>query len=290
MLLAHDGMPLARNTYVWVVSRICTTLQHTATEVVREGSMQHSATQCNTVQHTAPGNHQVEGSGVSVLLCFIKPNTEDSSRLRGNKPRNTHFYNLESPTYHFAPSHLGEPGVAGSCPFAFTTSLSALTPVTSSSNGPSDYFVTWLIRTGDMTNSYVWHNQFIRMEWLIHTCGMNHSHLWHDSFIRVTWLLHMCDMTHSYVWHDSFTRVTWLIHTCDMTHTYVCHDPFVCATWLIRTCDMTYSYVWHDSFICMTWLIHTCDMTHSYVWHDSLIRVSWLIHMCDMTPAAHLLS
>jgi len=124
------------------------------------------------------------------------------------------------------------------------------------------------------------------MTWLVRTCDLTHSYVWHDSFICVTWLvrkcdilIRTCDMTHSYVWHDSFVCVTWLIHMCDLTHSYVWHDSFVCVTWLDRMFDMIYSYVWHDSFV--------CDMTHLYVWPDSFVRATWLIRMCDMTNSTH---
>ena len=139
---------------------------------------------------------------------------------------------------------------------------------------------------------YVRHDSFVCVIWLIHMyglficvmkCRVILSSRWlyvrHDSFVRVTWLCvtwltHICDMTHSYV--------TWLIHMCDMTHS--------CVTWLI--------HVWHDSLISVTWLTHMCDMTHirgcdmthfytrfDGMDKDSLLIVftceTWLIRMCD---------
>jgi hypothetical protein len=142
--------------------------------------------------------------------------------------------------------------------------------------------VTWLIRTWDVTHSYVW-------DYL-----MTHSYMRHDLFVCVTWLIsvtalcaapepegHVCDMTHSYVGCDS------VVCCCDscicVRHEWcICDDFFVCETWLIRMCDKTCSYVWHDSFVCVTWLIHTRDVTHShvmtplYVGHDLFTCETWL--------------
>ena len=86
----------------------------------------------------------------------------------------------------------------------------------------------WVTRH-DMTHSCVWHDSFVRVTWLIRTCDMTHSY--------------MCDMTHSYVWHDSFICVTWLIRMCDTTHSYVWHDSFTCVTWLIYMRDVTHLYL-----------------------------------------------
>ena len=95
--------------------------------------------------------------------------------------------------------------------------------------------VAWLIRTCHdsfmlclvhmLTRPiHTWCDSFVCVTWLIRTCDMTHSYVWHDSFICVTWLIHVCDMTHWYVWHDSFIRVTlWL-------------DSFICVTWLIDNC------------------------------------------------------
>ena len=69
--------------------------------------------------------------------------------------------------------------------------------------------------------------------WLIHMCDMTNSYVWHDEFICVTWRIHMCDMTNSHV-HDPFFGVTWLVHVIriilsvfDTTHSYVCQDVFI---------------------------------------------------------------
>jgi len=170
----------------------------------------------------------------------------------------------------------------------------------------------------------------------IHTRGMTDSYVWHDPFMRVAWLLYMCDMTHSCMWHDpsmcethtnthvtqdlrgitGWRRPMWCLNSqvifCKratnyrallrrMTYkdkaaygssppgTWVCFISFtcVCVTRIVCVCDMNndsfHSYVWHYSF---TWLI---DMTHSCAWQDlcgitviTQIMLTPLI-LCDMT-------
>jgi len=54
----------------------------------------------------------------------------------------------------------------------------------------------------DLTHAYLWHDSFIRVSWLIRTGVMTHSHMWHNS----------------HVWHDSLTHVTWLTHVIWLTY------------------------------------------------------------------------
>ena len=75
--------------------------------------------------------------------------------------------------------------------------------------------------------------------WLIHTCNMTNSYVWHDSFIRVTWLI-----------RDSFIRVTWLMHTRGMTHSCVRHDS---SLWMRR--DSFTPRIQMSGAAHMTWLI-----------------------------------
>jgi len=63
---------------------------------------------------------------------------------------------------------------------------------------------TWLIR--------VWHDSFVCVKWLIRTCDMTHSFVWHDSFVRVKWLIRICDMTYSY-------------NRCHQTPIFEAHHP-----------------------------------------------------------------
>ena len=148
--------------------------------------------------------------------------------------------------------------------------------------------VTWLIHVCDVTNSYVWRDEFMYDE--------ANSYMWHDSFVCVTWLIW-------YVWQDSFISVTMVFtftyhpfdcmwHMCDVTYSCVWRDEFVCVAWLINMCNVANLDMWHDSFIWgndsfirVTWIIHmcVCDMFLSCVWRDSFVCETWLIHMCDMT-------
>jgi len=91
------------------------------------------------------------------------------------------------------------------------------------------WYVTWLIRTCDVTHSYVWHDSFVHVIRLIYMRDMMHSYVWHNSFLCVSWFFDMRVMTRSYMWHHPFMYVPWLIHLCATTHSYVCHDSFICA-------------------------------------------------------------
>ena len=124
-------------------------------------------------------------------------------------------------------------------------------------------FVTWLFYMCDMTHSYVKHDMtypspkrshlsfwsretLVCVAWLIRTGAMTLSYVWHDSFICVTWRIHMCNVT----WltrHPSADICQRLIHMCNVTH----------LSW-----DMTHLCAWHDFWICATWLVHMCDTTH----------------------------
>jgi len=131
-------------------------------------------------------------------------------------------------------------------------------------------------------------DSFLRVAWLIRTRDMTYSYVWYDSSLCVTWTIFMCDMIHSYVWCKSFT---WLIHTCDLSHSYVQHESFNCVT---RHIHMRTWQVWHNSFI------HDAFITHSRVWHDSFTRVTRvyshvrhvtinadvadMAHMCILSP------
>jgi len=52
-----------------------------------------------------------------------------------------------------------------------------------------------------------------------HMCDTTDSYVWHDSFIRATRLIYVWSMTHSCVCHDSFICATWLIRMFDVTQT-----------------------------------------------------------------------
>jgi len=130
----------------------------------------------------------------------------------------------------------------------------------------------------DVICSHVWRDVFICGAYLVRTCDMTHSYVrcahlyvWRDSFAS-------CDMTHSYVWQDLFMegRDSFIGSIC----------LFVCVTWLIHMRDMThtrdmYSYVWHDvyssaqcvSFLPVTPISCMCNVT--------IKCVTWLIDMCD---------
>jgi len=141
---------------------------------------------------------------------------------------------------------------------------------------------SWVMSRTHTNNLPRCRTQIVRMTWLIRTCDMTHSYVWRDSFMCVTWLVHICDMTHSHVWDYSSMCVTYLIQANDKRHSCV---------WLIHTCDMTHACVWLDSFhttlhihmfamrlqtallprlqtqiVCVTWLIQMHDMPHLFVW------------------------
>jgi len=143
--------------------------------------------------------------------------------------------------------------------------------------------------------------------WHDYMCDMTNSWVWHDSFVRATWLICTCDMTHLYMQRDSFVCATWLICVCDVTHLCVRRDSFVCATWLTCTCNVTYLYVRHDlhtghelnmmcvGYICVTRVCmcvgyickihqHVYDCIITYVWLDTGHELS----MIASTPAPYL--
>ena len=70
------------------------------------------------------------------------------------------------------------------------------------------------------------HDSFICETWLIRTWDMTHSYVRHAAFLCETWLVHMCDMTHSYVRRDSCQR-------CDSCQG-VYRDSFVWGTCIIQ--------------------------------------------------------
>ena len=86
---------------------------------------------------------------VCVLLCFIKP-------ILGNR-------------YGPGVIPLGRgPEVAGSSPFTLTTSLATPVPSSSSSNGPSNYYVDnqWLVPWRLRRLKVVWAGpKFVRPHW-----------------------------------------------------------------------------------------------------------------------------
>ena len=55
--------------------------------------------------------------------------------------------------------------------------------------------VAWrfFLNRWNVTHSDAWQNEFLRVIWCIHMCDMTQSYVWHDSFIRV------CSMSHSRV-------------------------------------------------------------------------------------------
>ena len=84
---------------------------------------------------------------------------------------------------------------------------------------------------------------FICATWLVHTGPMSDSHVWHDP--------HTHAKSHSYMQHDSFACATCPMLICDMTHPYM-QLLLVCLTRFIHMCDVTHSYVRCDSFICVS--------------------------------------
>jgi len=126
----------------------------------------------------------------------------------------------------------------------------------------------------------LWHDSFKCVTWLIRTCDMTHSYVWHDSFGQNLWLsgggceaVKVRGIACLYVWGDLLICVTRFFHKRDVLHLYVWRDPFVHVTWLMRKnpsvltrlrprlCksvgDVTLSHARHDWFICVTWLIQT---------------------------------
>jgi len=194
----------------FLTARHFLTLQHTA---AHSSTLQHTATHCNTLQHTA-------------THCNILQHTA-THFMKASLPRTFLGY---CHAYEWVMSHVRK---ISWYTYGWVMSRIQMSHAARTNEScPSFVIVKWLIRTCDMTHSYVWHALFVCVTWLIHMCDMTHSYVWHDSFIFVTWLI--CE------WQDSFIYVTWLIRICDMPYSYVWMSHVTCA-----------SYVWHDSFICV---------------------------------------
>ena len=60
--------------------------------------------------------------------------------------------------------------------------------------------------TYEWVMSHIWVSHVTQWVFLteidLHEEMTSESYVWHDSFIRVTWRIHMCDVTYSYVRHD----------------------------------------------------------------------------------------
>jgi len=149
-----------------------------------------------------------------------------------------------------------------------------------------------------MTQSYVWHDLFIRVTWHGYVCDMTHSKCdvmqrgvlicvpRHDTFMCVTWHVYVCDVSRLCVWHDTFMCVTWHVYVCDMTHLCVWHDSPVSVMWFDVDNSgvlMCVPCVWQETSMCVTWHIYECDMTRICVWYDTFTCVTWLTGEYDVT-------
>jgi len=95
---------------------------------------------------------------------------------------------------------------------------------------------------------------------------------------------YLLDMT-----HDSLKCVTWLNRMCDTSHSQTL-ARIGRDLGLTHMCDMTPSYVhsfeWHDWSICVTWLIcqRLSRTRRTTLCHTpSVGHGLWIIYMCDMT-------
>jgi len=114
---------------------------------------------------------------------------------------------------------------------------------------------------------------------LMRTCDMTHSYVWHDSFVCVTRLILMRDMTLSYEMTD--------FHVLNLFF----FGKFLFSNAAVRSvecvCEKTKER--RDLFVCMTWLKHMCDMTHSNVWPDICVYVyTYMYIYIDIYSLFHL--
>jgi len=147
--------------------------------------------------------------------------------------------------------------------------------------------VTWLFclwETWPASSGGIW--SAFWESWLIRTCDMTYSYVWRLPCMRYVthsaWLIRMCNVTCVcvYMWRDSFVCATrlatseavkcsgesWLIHICGITHVYVWRDPFICISPHLYTLRVWFS-LWQDVFEYVKWRIRMWDMTPSYGWH-----------------------
>ena len=197
--------------------------------------LEHTATHCNTLQHTA--THRIRNvTPVSTgwrrriwCLIFTGHFSQKSHIIRGSCAERTlqqvrrmpkAFHELSSPykTYQFA----------------------------SNSRAICHVIHSWC----DVIAPYMRHDSLIcdiqqatgNSNWAM--CNRTHPYVRRASLICATWLTHWCDVTHLYMWHDSLISATCNRQQAIQVELYV--------MWLTRMCDVTHSYVWRDSSICVT--------------------------------------
>jgi len=136
--------------------------------------------------------------------------------------------------------------------------------------------VVWLIRTCDMTHSYVGHDSCSRCAW--RSVFSKVGHVRRASCVCVTWLVRMCDMTRALGVHEEE------LYSCpDGDTKNLALEGFqkMCSR-RCGMCGMTHWCVWHDSVVsmravCVTWLqlslqwhqklcARRCGVTHSYIY------------------------
>jgi len=85
-----------------------------------------------------------------------------------------------------------------------------------------------------------------RATWLLRTCDMTPSYVRYDSFVRATEPMHISSIVAERCGAESrwFICVVRFIHTCDMTHSYVRQDQCVSVVLLSRDLEICLSEMW----------------------------------------------
>jgi len=236
------GIP---DSFICVVPLICMTWHDSCIWRVWLSTLQHTATHCNTLQHTV--KHTTTHCNTLQHAVCMKWHDWCIWRVWLNTLQHTatHCNTLQHTVTHY--NTLRHTATRDLYEVKLQMYMTYLT---------HPYDMSWLIDIFGTTT-------LCDATWLFHMTYMSHGCVWYHSFCET--------------WHDSLIYLVPL--TCIMRH-----DSFIWQRWQ-DTWAMTRHLTWHDdNDDNESWLIHMThwyDMRHdSFIWHDSLIRVTRLIFTC----------